>query len=98
MHTRQITHRDIKLENILVCGDGDVKLIDFGFATLYPNSCKKKIYCGTPSYMAPEIVRKQNYRGPPVDIWALGVVIYNLATGRFPFKGSNDRDLFYLIV
>lgn len=42
---------------------------------------KKKIYCGTPSYMAPEIVRKSYYRGPPVDIWALGVVLYILKTG-----------------
>lgn len=55
-----------------------MKIIDFGFSTLFKNSIKKKIYCGTPSYMAPEIISKLHYRGPPVDIWAFGIVIFNL--------------------
>ncbi|CAD8160004.1 unnamed protein product [Paramecium pentaurelia] len=97
LHARHITHRDIKIENILY-SDGQVKLIDFGFSTLFSNSIKKKIYCGTPSYMAPEIVTKQYYRGPPADIWAFGIVIYYLTQGYFPFKGSNDKELFQLIM
>lgn len=45
------------------------------------------MFCGTPSYMAPEIVNKLEYRGPPADIWALGVLLYVFLTGTFPFKG-----------
>lgn len=55
-HNRCITHRDIKLENILLDTDRNVKIIDFGFSTCIPNDRKVKIFCGTPSYMAPEIV------------------------------------------
>lgn len=52
------------------------------------------MFCGTPSFMAPEIVRKEEYRGPPVDIWALGVVLFVMLTGSFPFKGSTDKELY----
>jgi serine/threonine protein kinase len=71
-----------------------VKLIDFGFSTCIPNSRKIKIFCGTPSYMAPEIVNKVEYSGPPADIWALGVLLYALLNGRFPFKGRTDEELY----
>mmetsp|Transcript_34402 Transcript_34402/g.31107 ORF Transcript_34402/g.31107 Transcript_34402/m.31107 type:complete len:102 (-) Transcript_34402:84-389(-) len=52
------------------------------------------IFCGTPSYMAPEIVSKKNYRGRPTDIWALGILMFTLLAGHFPFRGYDDRDLF----
>jgi MAP/microtubule affinity-regulating kinase len=55
-HSRCITHRDIKLENILLDEKNNIKIIDFGFSTCIPNDKKIKIFCGTPSYMAPEIV------------------------------------------
>ena len=85
MHQRNVTHRDIKLENILLDETRTrVKLIDFGFSACIPY--EKKV-CGTPSYMAPEIVSKIEYSGPPADIWALGVLLYALLCGRFPFKG-----------
>ena len=63
-----------------------VKLIDFGFSTCIPHDKKVKIFCGTPSYMAPEIVSKIEYAGPPADIWALGVIIYAMICGRPPFE------------
>ena len=63
------------------------KLIDFGFSTCIPNETKYKMFCGTPSYMAPEIVLKQEYCGPPADVWALGVLLYALLCGTLPFKG-----------
>lgn len=94
-HIRNITHRDIKLENILLSEDHrQLKLIDFGFSTCIPNEKKIKIFCGTPSYMAPEIVNKIEYSGPPADIWALGVLLYALLNGRFPFKGRTDEELY----
>jgi MAP/microtubule affinity-regulating kinase len=62
-------------------------LIDFGFSTCIPNDKKVKIFCGTPSYMAPEIVSKKEYTGPPADIWAVGILFFALLCGRFPFRG-----------
>ena len=89
-HSKQICHRDIKLENILLDEQGNPKLIDFGFSTCIPNDKKVKIFCGTPSYMSPEIVQKIEYNGPPADVWALGVLLYALLTGTFPFKGNGS--------
>ncbi|OMJ92304.1 hypothetical protein SteCoe_4966 [Stentor coeruleus] len=94
LHNKSVTHRDVKLENTLVDQSGVVKLIDFGFATCFPNDKKAKIFCGTPSYMAPEIVSKKEYYGPPVDIWAAGVLLYALITGNFPFRANSDKDLY----
>ena len=80
--------RDIKLENILVDRKtGKLKLIDFGFCCCTAPDTKLKIFCGTPSYMSPEIVQKRDYLGPPTDIWATGILLYALLCGHFPFKG-----------
>lgn len=86
-HSRNVTHRDIKLENVIVSDDFKVKLIDFGFSTCIPVEKRVRMFCGTPSYMAPEIVKKIEYCGPPVDIWATGVLFYVLLSGKFPFRG-----------
>lgn len=81
IHSQHIAHRDIKLENVLFDEDHNIKLIDFGFSV----ACKDrrlKVFCGTPSYMAPEIVRRMDYEGPPVDMWSAGVVMYALLCGK----------------
>ena len=57
-HSKSISHRDIKLENLLLDDFGVLKIIDFGFSTCIPNDRRVKLFCGTPSYMAPEIVTK----------------------------------------
>ncbi len=93
-HTRCITHRDMKLENILLDENQKIKLIDFGFSTCIPNERKVKIFCGTPSYMAPEIVRKTEYSGPPADIWAVGVLLFTMICGQFPYRGATDEELY----
>lgn len=95
---KQVTHRDIKLENILIDDEQIVRLIDFGFSTCFSNDIKAKLCCGTPSYMAPEIIQRQEFYGPPVDIWAFGILLYVILCGQYPFKGINDRDLYRKIV
>ena len=93
-HRKSIAHRDIKLENILIDDNNNVKLIDFGFSTCIPNDKKIKMFCGTPSYMAPEIVMKEEYAGPPADIWASAVLLYALMNGCFPYRGATDKELY----
>ena len=97
-HEHWITHRDIKLENILLNERNDVKIIDFGFSTCVDNKKKVKVFCGTPTYMAPEIILHKESIGPPVDIWALGVLLYTMLCGKFPFRATNDQDLYREII
>lgn len=98
LHDRHIVHRDVKLENLLLDEAGVVKIIDFGFSTIVPPGKKLKIFCGTPSYMAPEIVARKEYSGFCADVWAMGVLLYALLCGSFPFRGQNDRELYRKIV
>ena len=93
-----VVHRDIKPQNILIDNKDDVKIIDFGFSTCIPNDKKIKIFCGTPSYMAPEIVQKIEYAGPPADIWALGVLLFTILSGCFPYRGATDKELYKKIM
>ena len=94
MHSLNIAHRDIKLENVILFEDLTPKLIDFGFSTCIESSKKVKIFCGTPSYMAPEVVQRREYKGENADIWALGVLLFVSLTGVFPFKGATDQELY----
>jgi serine/threonine protein kinase len=84
---KNIVHRDIKLENILISKEMNIKLIDFGFST-FGNQLHYD-FCGTPHYISPEIISKGGYLGHGADIWAVGIVMYKLLTGTFPFKGLN---------
>lgn len=92
LHSKNFVHRDIKLENILISKDMRIKLIDFGFST--NDNQIHYDFCGTPHYISPEIISKGGYTGQPADIWALGVVMYKLLFGTFPFKGLNDKILY----
>ncbi len=85
LHSKSISHRDIKVENILVDHTDEnlpTKLIDFGFAhkTDSDNS-KLTAFCGTPAYMSPQMANKQEYLGAPVDIWAAGVLFFQILFG-----------------
>ena len=90
-HKKDVCHRDIKLENILVDEGLNVRLIDFGFAVQKKDNEKITQICGTKSYMAPELLLKQPYEGKKIDIWALGVIFYKLIVGHLPFKGIGDK-------
>jgi tRNA A-37 threonylcarbamoyl transferase component Bud32 len=93
-HQRNICHRDLKLDNVLINKEGIVKLIDFGFSYKCRENELLKVFCGTPAYMSPEIVSKVPYNGKMADMWALGVVLYVLLSGYYPFKASSDSELY----
>jgi len=81
-------HRDLKLENILVDNNGYLKIIDYGLAKITPSNELAQSYCGTPEYLAPEILLNKGH-GKPVDWWTLGILTYEMIAGIDPF---NDND------
>ena len=87
-HQNLIYHRDLKTENIMVDKYRRVKLIDFGFSVRQKSVGKLSLFCGTPNYMSPEVVLKKEYYGAANDIWALGVLLFRICSGRFPFTGK----------
>ena len=94
---KNICHRDIKLENIIILNNNTIKLIDFGFAIKCNRNDYQQFFCGTLYYMAPEIVNKQKYIPFYSDIWSLGVLLYAMIFGNFPFRGKTEEKLFKLI-
>ncbi|RHZ42950.1 hypothetical protein DYB26_004377 [Aphanomyces astaci] len=98
MHSMQLVHRDIKLENILLDRYGNTKLVDFGFSAVQSTSKPFSTFCGTPCYMAPEIIHRKTYWGQPVDVWSLGVLLFAMLCGYFPFRARNYNDLYRKIV
>ena len=91
MHAKGYAHRDLKFSNILINEYGAVKLVDFGFVCEALK--KQRIFCGTPSYMPPELVKKKDYLAGPVDQWCMGVILFKLATNSYPFGACNDKSL-----
>ncbi|KAM9324117.1 NUAK family SNF1-like kinase 1 [Gastrophryne carolinensis] len=92
-HKNGVVHRDIKLENILLDENLNVKLADFGLSNLYHKNQVLETYCGSPLYASPEIIKGLPYHGPEVDCWALGVLLYALIYGSMPFDNSNYKTL-----
>ncbi|CAK93654.1 unnamed protein product (macronuclear) [Paramecium tetraurelia] len=97
LHSKNIAHRDIKMENILLLTDNYVKLIDFGFSICIQDNQKVNVFCGTPSYMSPELVSKLPHNPLCSDIWSLGILLYRILFGEYPFKGQNDKELYRAI-
>ena len=99
IHNKNIVHRDIKLDNILIDLDNKIKICDFGVShRLKRNDETMTQQCGTPAYIAPEILRDKGYCGFGVDIWSSGIVLYAMLSGGVPFKGVNKEELFKSIL
>lgn len=94
MHSRRVVHRDLKLENILIDDNLDLKLADFGFAC-YKNIDNLNSYRGTMTYMAPEIKESKQYKGTQVDMFSIGVILFIIVQGIFPFKEARKEEYFY---
>ena len=91
VHNMSCVHRDLKLENILLDKNENVKLCDFGFTREYEGrSSYLQTFCGTVCYSAPEMLKGEKYAGEKVDVWSLGVILYALLTGELPFDEDDE--------
>ena len=97
MHGKGVVHRDLKLENILVDDDMNLKVADFGFAT-FQKIHNLKSYRGTMTYMAPEIKESKKYDGMQIDIFSTGVILFIIVQGIFPFKEAKKDEYFYSLL
>lgn len=86
LHSNNVCHRDLKLENILIDKNNSIKLTDFGFAKKFAKDELLSARCGSEEYTAPEILQNIPYDGRQVDVWALGVVLFALLFGELPFN------------
>ena len=93
IHKKNIIHRDIKLDNILIDTTNTVKICDFGVSRKIEKGQKIYERCGTPAYIAPEIYKKVGYTGFQSDIWSAGITLYYILSGNLPFKGTNIHEL-----
>ena len=91
VHNLSCVHRDLKLENILLDKNENVKLCDFGFTREYEAKVSHlQTFCGTVCYSAPEMLKGEKYAGEKVDVWSLGIILYALLTGELPFDDDDE--------
>lgn len=96
-HSRGVYHRDLKLENLLLDENGNLKVSDFGLSALAETKRQDGLLhttCGTPAYVAPEVINRKGYDGSKADIWSCGVILYVLLAGYLPFHDSNLMEMY----
>ena len=96
LHSKNIIYRDLKPENILINKNGYLKLTDFGFAKVINNN-KTYTLCGTPEYLAPEIILNKGH-GKPVDWWTMGILLYEMLVGIDPFSDDDPMMIYQKII
>ncbi|XP_054280711.1 serine/threonine-protein kinase BRSK2 isoform X1 [Macrosteles quadrilineatus] len=92
-HSHSICHRDLKPENLLLDEKNNIKIADFGMASLQPGGSMLETSCGSPHYACPEVIRGEKYDGRRADVWSCGVILYALLVGALPFDDDNLRQL-----
>jgi len=93
----KVIHRDIKPENILLDKDGHVKLADFGWSNIMDNAAFRATFCGTPDYLAPEMIRGEGHN-ESLDMWEMGVLLFEMTVGKSPFGSSSQEATCRLIL
>lgn len=96
-HSRGVYHRDLKPENLLLDENGNLKVSDFGLSALFESRRQDGLLhttCGTPAYVAPEVINKRGYDGEKADIWSCGVILFVLLAGYLPFHDSNLMEMY----
>lgn len=91
MHRRGVAHRDLKIQNILLDGAGNVRISDFGLSNVYQDGRLMWSQCGTIVYMAPEIFMQRGYSGFAADVWSAGCILFYLVSGQKPFSGGSKQ-------
>ena len=97
LHKNNICHRDIKPENILLTENSEAKLSDFGLSKYFKKNELLNTTCGSPIYAAPEMLEGKPYDGTKIDIWGLGITLYTMLCGDFPFSVEDENDIKTLI-
>ena len=91
LHSQNIAHRDVKIDNMLLDSNKDLKLIDFGLSTKYTDDDLLDQPCGTVVYAAPEVLEGKEYHGMLADVWSSGIVLYGMLAGYLPFSDKDDE-------
>lgn len=93
IHKKNVVHRDLKCENVLLSGKNTAKIADFGFARKQKDSDLSETYCGSAAYAAPELLSGIPYKGDLADVWSLGVILFTMACAMMPFRDGNIKTL-----